>query len=99
MTTVTLTGELHCRTEQEAQIVREHLPLHLELTRAEAGCLRFEVTATPDPRVWRVRELFADAASFRAHQARVAASGWGRVTAGIPRHYAVSGLEDTNMEG
>jgi hydroxyethylthiazole kinase-like uncharacterized protein yjeF len=89
---VELHGELVCTDEEQAAIVREQLPRHLELTRAEPGCTSFTVTPTSDPLVWRVEESFRDAAAFRAHQDRAAASDWGRTTQGIERRYTVTGL-------
>ncbi|MGW9114554.1 putative quinol monooxygenase [Microbacterium sp. NPDC055683] len=86
---IMLTGRLLCASAEEAGIVSRHLPRHVELTRAEPGCLSFDVTASADPLVWDVSERFADRAAFDAHQARVAASGWGRATAGIRRDYVV----------
>ncbi|SMG20593.1 putative quinol monooxygenase [Agreia pratensis] len=92
MTSVRLTGLLICETSDQVQIVIDHLPLHVELTRSEPGCVSFEVARTKDPHVWQVDEQFMDAASFAAHQQRVAASEWGRATAGIERRYEVDGL-------
>nr|WP_231637242.1 antibiotic biosynthesis monooxygenase [Microbacterium sp. No. 7] len=88
-----MVGELVCATPDEAATVREHLPRHVALTRAETGCLSFEVVQTDDPLVWRVAERFTGAAAFAAHQERVAASEWGRATTGIERRYTVSGLD------
>ena len=93
MSDVRLTGQLICRSAEEEAKVREHLARHIALTRAEPGCLSFDVTPADTPRVWEVAERFADAASFRAHQARVAASEWGAATAGIERRYTVRGLD------
>lgn len=90
---VRLTGVLVCADSAQAAIVARELPEHVALTRAEAGCLSFEVTATHDPLVWRVAELFADAAAFAAHQERVGSSAWGRATAGIERRYSIDGLD------
>ncbi len=90
---VTLGGLLVCRDVEESELVAALLPAHVARTRAEPGCLRFEVDATDDPLVWTVAERFSDATSFRAHQARVAASDWGRATAAIERRYTVSGLD------
>lgn len=90
MTTVVLEGRLCCANEAEAALVRRHLPAHIGLTRAEPGCLAFTVEPSDDPLVWTVRERFADAASFGAHQTRVRASEWGRVTATIQREYTVT---------
>lgn len=92
MTEIQLTGQLVCQDLDEAAVVVEHLARHIELTLAEPGCVSFQVNATEDPWVWQVDELFDDAASFRAHQDRVAASEWGRATAGIQRRYTVTGL-------
>lgn len=90
---VRLRGRLICRDVAEANVVHGHLARHVVLTRAEPGCLSFEVTPTDDPLEWRVEELFADEDAFEAHQRRVAASEWGRVTTGIERRYAIDLLE------
>nr|WP_290808537.1 antibiotic biosynthesis monooxygenase [Herbiconiux sp.] len=84
-----LTGKLVCRNAAEAAIVAAHLPEHIELTRAERGCLSFEVAATDDPFVWTVEERFASDDAFATHQARVTGSEWGRSTAGIERQYEI----------
>jgi quinol monooxygenase YgiN len=89
---IILTGQLICQGDDEIAVVTEFLPRHVELTRAEPGCISFEVNQTGDPRVWDVSECFQDARSFELHQARVKASQWGRATAGIKRSYSVSGL-------
>lgn len=60
------------------------------LTRAEAGCIRFDVVSTTDPMVWSVHEVFATQADFDAHQSRTRASAWGQATAGIAREYTVT---------
>lgn len=93
MTEVSLTGRLVCATQDEAERVRESLPAHIALTRAESGCLSFEVTQTADPLVWSVAERFVDANAFKAHQARAAASDWAVQTAGIARDYTIVGME------
>ena len=90
--TVVLTGVLICATDDQTAVVAQHLPLHLALTRAEPGCESFEVTPSAERGVWLVSERFRDAASFRAHQARVADSEWGRATTGIERRYEIRGL-------
>lgn len=86
---IQLTGRLVCRNAAEAAIVAAHLPEHIEVTRAERGCLSFEVAATDDPLVWTVEERFTSEDAFAAHQARVAGSDWGRSTAGIERQYDI----------
>ena len=87
---ITLTGLLRCTTAEEAARVRAHLPDHLRLTRAEPGCLSFDVTPTADPLVWQVRERFTDRPAFEAHQRRTAASVWASATAGIRRDYTLT---------
>jgi quinol monooxygenase YgiN len=87
---IRLSGFLRCASPEEADIVRRLLPEHVRLTRAEPGCLSFEVTPTDDPLTWRVEERFADRAAFDAHQRRTRASTWAVATAAIRRDYEVS---------
>ncbi|WP_248170945.1 MULTISPECIES: putative quinol monooxygenase [unclassified Microbacterium] len=89
---VRLSGRLICHTAEEADAVRRHLARHIELTLAEPGCLRFEITSLGGGRAWSVEELFIDEAAFRAHQHRMADSDWGRATAGLERRYRITGL-------
>ena len=92
MSEVHLTCQLLCATEDEADCVVDNLPAHIALTRAESGCLLFTVDRTSDPMIWEVTERFTDETAFKAHQARVQASDWGRATAGIERRYSIVGL-------
>jgi quinol monooxygenase YgiN len=89
---VCLSGQLVCHTQDQENTVRDHLPLHLALTRAEPGCRSFIVTATSDPLVWQVEERFEHAAAFETHQERVASSEWGQDASDIERRYFVRGL-------
>ena len=84
---IRLRGQLICMSDDEAQAVRAHLPEHLALTRAEPGCLTFDVDPTDDPMVWEVMEAFRDRASFDAHQARTRESAWFAATRGILRDF------------
>lgn len=71
--------------------VSDALVLHIELTRAEPGCLTFDVTPDPDRLgVFHVSELFISQAAFDAHQSRAGASNWATVTAGLPRDYVIT---------
>jgi len=90
---VTLNGTLTCVSEAEAARVRAALPMHIQLTRAEVGCLSFEVTPTENPMIWHVAERFTDADAFEVHQIRTKASAWARDTQDIARNYTVTGLE------
>lgn len=86
---VSLTGHLICTTEDQAATVQRHLPDHIRLSRAEPGCLAFEV-AQIAPLIWQVRESFATRADFDAHQTRTRASDWFRLTSGIAREYEIA---------
>lgn len=88
--TFCLSGFLVCRSLEEADRVAALLPEHVRLTRAEPGCLRFEVWRShADPCRFAVTERFRDRAAFEAHQARTAATIWSRATRGIPRDYVI----------
>ncbi len=88
---VTLTGYLEV-AEADRAIVEAHLPEHITLTRAEAGCISFDVQPDPaNPERYLVNERFRDRAAFDAHQARVKASEWGKATAHLARSYVISG--------
>ncbi len=89
---ITLSGRLICANATEADLVREHLADHLRLTRAEPGCLSFNVVPTDDPLVWQVDESFTDRAAFEAHQARMRGSAWYKATAHLKRDYRTTGL-------
>jgi quinol monooxygenase YgiN len=92
MSEIYLSGQLVCATDEQSRVVRLHLPDHIRLTEAEAGCISFRVTETGDPLIWSVEERFADQQVFELHQARVAGSEWGKATAGIERRYVIEGL-------
>ena len=87
--TVCLSGDLICASAAEAAIVSQYLPEHIRLTRAEPGCLSFEVTQSGDPMIWRVAERFADRAAFDAHQTRTRATDWWAATAAIRRDFRI----------
>lgn len=84
-----LVGKLICKDEAEAALVATYLPEHIRLSRAEPGCLSFEVPQIARL-VWEVRESFTDRAAFDAHQTRTKASEWFRQTAAIAREYEIS---------
>ncbi len=90
MGVIRLTGQLICADEGQNALVAAHLPEHIRLTRAEAGCVSFDVRQSADPLVWDVAEAFSDRAAFEAHQARAAASAWRQATKGIERQYVIT---------
>jgi quinol monooxygenase YgiN len=86
---VRVTGRLICTTPDDAALVRAHLPNHIALSRAEPGCLSFNVQPTDNPLVWRLDESFADQDALKAHQNRTRASDWFAKTSHIQRNFAV----------
>ena len=89
-----LRGQMVCMTHDEADTVRTHRPEHLRLTRAEPGCLTFEISDTDDPLIFEVMEAFRDAGSFTAHQARTRDSDWFAATRGILRDFRMEVIGD-----
>lgn len=88
MAVIRLTGTLLC-APHEADTVRAALPRHLRLTRAEPGCMAFDVTETA-PCVFSVSKCFADRAAFEAHQARTRASDWWQATRHMTRDFSLA---------
>ncbi len=91
---IELTGYIDI-PEGRREAIAAALPLHIALTRAETGCLRFDVT--PDAVVegrYNVSERFADRESFDAHQDRVSTSDCGEISSGIPRDYTIRDIPD-----
>lgn len=90
MSKIILEGHVVVSDTDLASIMDE-LSGHIELTRRENGCLRFEVTQSTDAEnVFYVYEEFIDRAAFEAHQQRVKLSDWGRVALSVERHYQVT---------
>lgn len=72
-------------------MVARLIPDHIRQSRAEPGCLTFEVVRSmADPVRFAILEIFTDRAAFEAHQARTRASDWWKATAQIPRRYDVT---------
>ncbi|MFQ2084661.1 putative quinol monooxygenase [Aeromonas veronii] len=80
-------------SQNDLMAVKDELDNHIQLTRAETGCLIFEVTQDPlNPCRFDVYEEFVDKVAFQAHQARVKSSRWGEITVNVERHYTVTGI-------
>jgi len=76
---------------EDLETVKAALHQHIELTRAEAGCLLFNIELDNDnPNKFNVYEEFVNQAAFDMHQARVKQSNWGNVTKQVQRHYLIS---------
>ena len=84
---MTLTGFIEIPLT-ERPVILPLLAEHVRLTRAEPGCLAFDVTESRERPGWfAVSEHFRDAAAFEAHQARAAASPWGEATRHLRRDF------------
>lgn len=94
---VSLSGYIDVPVER-MEDVRSALPAHIALTRAEPGCLNFEVTPCPDVKCrFLVAELFVDQQAFDTHQERTKNTEWATVTAGIRRDYSVTVDDHQNV--
>ena len=90
MSKIILSGYIEVPLDDLVQVTSE-LPRHIELTRAEPGCLVFEVTQDQNnAHRFNVYEVFSDRQAFDVHQARVRRSKWGEVTQRVARHYEIS---------
>jgi autoinducer 2-degrading protein len=75
--------------------VMDELPVHVNMTRKEEGCLVFEVTGDEtENHKFHVYEEFVDEAAFARHQQRVRSSKWGSVTKNVERFYEITGLDN-----
>ncbi|WP_405405825.1 GNAT family N-acetyltransferase [Paracoccus sp. Ld10] len=72
-----LHGHLICHDTAQMLTALDLLEDHATASRAEPGCLRFDIAQSDDPMVWTLTEVFADEDAFAAHQARTAMSLWG----------------------
>ncbi|WP_081959571.1 putative quinol monooxygenase [Aeromonas finlandensis] len=78
--------------------VKDDLDNHIQLTRAETGCLIFKVTQDAlNPCRFDVYEEFVDETAFQAHQTRVTSSRWGKITINVERFYTVTESTVTGM--
>ncbi|MEV3814352.1 putative quinol monooxygenase [Aeromonas allosaccharophila] len=78
--------------------VKNELDNHIQLTRAETGCLIFKVNQNPlNLCRFDVYEEFVDEEAFQAHQARVKSSRWGEITVNVERFYTVTESTVTGM--
>lgn len=78
-------------TGADIERARALIPEHIALSRAEPGCLKFELHEDPEtPGLWRLDELFADEAAFRRHQQRTRASRWGQESTRMARDFTIT---------
>ncbi|MDS9468421.1 GNAT family N-acetyltransferase [Paracoccus sp. MBLB3053] len=84
---VALSGHLTCQDMTQMLLALDLLPDHVASSRAEPGNLRFDLSQTEDPLVWRLDELFSDVEAFAAHQSRTAQSEWGKRSQDLGRDF------------
>ena len=88
MAKVFLDGLLVATTAADRAVIDLYLDDHILLTRAEPGCLKFEVTQDPKKRnVFIVSEEFEEEEDFEFHQERAKASEWGKVSEKLERKF------------
>ena len=94
MKKVTLSGYIIVPIS-ELDTVKEALTEHIKLTKAELGCMVFEVTEHSTERGrFDVYEEFESSKAFELHQKRVRGSYWGEITQNLKREYTIDGLDD-----
>ncbi|MEQ8234297.1 MAG: putative quinol monooxygenase [Gammaproteobacteria bacterium] len=92
-TKVVLQGTIEVPPTALEAVVAE-LATHVALSRAEAGCLVFEVVQNAaSPTLFAVYEEFSSRHAFDQHQARVRQSRWGRITSDAVRSYEVRDVD------
>lgn len=75
----------------DIEIARRLIPEHVALSRAEPGCLKFNLEEAPDtPGLWVLDEEFADQSAFDFHQQRTRASQWGQASTNMVRDFTVA---------
>ena len=91
---IRLRGQLICMCVEDRDTVLAHVQDHIALTRAEPGCLSFDIAQTEDPMTFEVMESFRDRAAFDAHQARTRDSLWFQATRHILRDFRIEEVGD-----
>lgn len=87
---IRLTGTLTGQTPDDLKIVEAYLPDHINLSRAEPGCISFDLIQTADRLVWQLDESYVDKAAFEAHQTRNRASIWWEMSQGLVRDFKIT---------
>ena len=91
-------AQAHGRTRGHIQVPVDDLDAllremseHIRLTRAEPGCLAFEIRRSGDDDCrFDVYEVFESQDAFDQHQIRTRHSRWAAVTVNVARHYDIT---------
>ena len=77
-------------TKEDLPAIVAALPEHIRLTRAESGCIVFNVKQDSENLCrFNVYEEFIDQISFDKHQARIKNTKWSHATKNLLRHYKI----------
>lgn len=91
---VTITGYLQV-PEQELHEVATALPLHRDLSRAEPGCLVFEVSQDEaDPCKFHLHEQYVSREAFDFHKNRAGDSEWAAISVNVERVLEIIEADD-----
>lgn len=86
---IKITGTLTASGE-DIERARRLIPEHIALSRAEPGCLKFELTEDANqPGLWRLDELYRDENAFAHHKQRTKASRWGQESTDMVRDFVI----------
>ena len=85
-TQVALSGQIACADAGQLMALLMHVQSHVADSRAEPGCLHFDIAQTDDPLTWQVEALFRDRSALTAHRTRTGAGEWAAATAGIAQY-------------
>ena len=89
---IAISGRIFCANQIEAELLASLLEEHTQLTRAEPGCLSFNMSRTADPLVWLLDEAFNDEEAYQAHLSRTRSTPWYGATAHLRRDVKITGL-------
>ncbi len=87
---IVISGTITCEPDDLEMLAKE-VKGHIALTRAEAGCISFDITqSAPGACEFVISERFTDRAAFDAHTTRTRASDWWTKTQHIPRDITIT---------
>lgn len=74
--------------------VLQALPEHMDATRAETGCLEFNVMQrTDEPSIFDVYEVYSERNALDRHQMRLKQTAWAEASRNAERDYCVSEVD------
>ena len=90
MSKIMLSGHILIPSEN-LEAVLAAMPSHIAASRAEPGCLVFDLNEDPNvPGRFNLYEEFVDGEAFEQHQQRTKSSPWARISKNVKRNYQVT---------